>query len=59
MQQIKIKPASETLLVRDPLTREALAQKGESKPRNVYWLRRLQDGSVIEMNDKKKQGEKL
>ena len=58
MQELKIKPTSKTLLVRDPITREPLQQKGEVKPRNAYWLRRVMDGSVIDMNDNNKQGEK-
>jgi len=44
---IKVKPA-EGLIVRDPATREALPAKGRSVPRNAYWLRRLNDGDVVE-----------
>ncbi|MBD3612431.1 MAG: DUF2635 domain-containing protein, partial [Hydrogenovibrio crunogenus] len=28
---------------------EALKAAGETKPRNEYWLRRLADGSVVEV----------
>lgn len=34
--------------VRDPRTGKHLAEKGETKPRNAYWLRRLKDGDVTE-----------
>lgn len=57
MPKFNIKPTSKTLLVRDPITRAPLAQKGETKPRSSYWLRRIMDGSVVMMNDKNKQGE--
>ena len=45
MQKIKIKP-SPGLLVRDPETREPLKKAGEEKPRNHYWIRRLNEKSV-------------
>ena len=44
----KIKPAK-GLTVRDPETREPLKAAGEIKPRNAYWLRRLSDKSVVEV----------
>jgi hypothetical protein len=34
------------LTVRDPETRTPLPPEGAEKPRNGYWLRRLQDGDV-------------
>ncbi|MEI6896268.1 MAG: DUF2635 domain-containing protein [Psychromonas sp.] len=52
MVEIKVKPAT-NLLVRDPITREALQSMGELKPRNPYWLRRIKDGSVTELKAKK------
>jgi len=42
----KIKPTDPSVTVRDPETRRPLANKGESKPRNPYWIRRLNDGDV-------------
>ncbi len=46
-----LKPAHKGLLVRDPLTKTALSEKGEIKPwvgkDGIYWRRRLRDGSVI------------
>jgi hypothetical protein len=59
MQKFNVKPANKALLVRDPITRTPLAGKGELKPRNGYWLRRVIDGSVIEMKGKNKSGEAL
>lgn len=44
-----IKPASEGLIVRDPVTRDPLAAAGEEKPRNKYWLAREADRSVIQV----------
>ena len=49
---MKLKPVGD-LLVRDPVTRKVLKSSGEMKPRNVYWLRRLQEGAVIKMETKK------
>ena len=50
MKTIKVKP-KKGLLVRDPETREPLKAKGEEKPRNTYWLRRIKDESVIELTE--------
>ena len=58
MREIKIKPATKGLLVRDPITREPLKASGEMKPRNIYWLRRIADVSVVKMDSKKKEGAK-
>ncbi|MFA0155402.1 DUF2635 domain-containing protein [Vibrio sp. 10N.261.46.A3] len=48
MKTFKIKPKKE-LTVRDPVTREPLKASGEVKPRNLYWLRRLKEGSVSDV----------
>lgn len=45
-ETFKIKPAP-GLTVRDPVTTQPLAAKGETKPRNSHWLRRLSDGDVV------------
>ena len=58
MREIKIKPKVKGLLVRDPITCEPLKANGEMKPRNAYWLRRILDASVVELEDKKKEGAK-
>lgn len=34
------------LRVRDPFTMKFLADEGEEKPASEYWLRRLRDGDV-------------
>lgn len=52
MQTFTIKPRDKERLVRDPKTRAPLKQRGEVKPRNTYWLRRLRDGDVIEVTTK-------
>jgi len=46
---IKIKPANKDVVVRDPITRRPLEAKGEVKLRSPYWVRRLNDGDVIEI----------
>ncbi|WED23519.1 DUF2635 domain-containing protein [Vibrio sp. JC009] len=51
MKTFKVKP-KKGLLVRDPQTREPLKATGETKPRNTYWLRRIQDESVTEVKVK-------
>lgn len=47
MDQIFVKPAP-GLQVRDPYSRRPLAETGEFKPIEMYWLRRLADGDVVE-----------
>ncbi len=46
-----IKPAHKGLIVRDPVSKNALSDKGENKPfvgkEGIYWRRRVKDGSVI------------
>lgn len=54
MRTINVKPQG-GLLVRDPVTREPLKPKGESKPRSTYWLRRIKDKSVVELKKKEKE----
>ncbi|NOI79237.1 DUF2635 domain-containing protein [Vibrio tubiashii] len=39
----KIKP-KQGFTVKDPKTFKPLKPEGEDKPRNTYWLRRVQDG---------------
>ena len=52
MDILRLKPASKNVTVRDPRTGRALAARGEDKPRTTYWLRRLRDGDVIDMDAK-------
>ena len=47
-----IKP-NDGRLVRDPLSRQPLAAEGEAKPRSSHWLRRLDDGDVVECKPSK------
>lgn len=42
-----LKPATASLVVRDPVTRLPLAAGGEAKPLDTYWSRRLVDGDVV------------
>lgn len=46
MSEFNVKPCCAELIVRDPETRKPLSEDGEIKPRNPYWMRRIQDGSV-------------
>lgn len=52
--KFKIKPANKEIKVLDPETFQPLKAAGELKPRNEYWIRRLNDGSVIEVKEDKK-----
>jgi len=54
MNTIKIKPAK-GMLVRDPQTGRPLDAKGETKPRSSYWLRRLCDDDVQEVQVSRRQ----
>jgi hypothetical protein len=45
MEAIFVKPA-EGMIVPNPDTNTALAPEGEMVPREIYWLRRIADGSV-------------
>jgi hypothetical protein len=45
MTEFFIKPVS-GVTVRDPETLEPLTESGELKPKNSYWLRRLNDGDI-------------
>lgn len=53
MTTLKIKPTA-GMIARDPQTLQVLAEQGEEKPRNSYWLKRLKDGDVIIVTDAKK-----
>ena len=48
-----IKPAAGKA-IRDPHTLKVLAESGEQKPRNAFWLRRLAMGDVVEIKTAKK-----
>lgn len=39
--------------VRDPVTRQLLPEAGRDVPDNTFWHRRLRDGDVIAVDDKK------
>lgn len=43
-----IKPARPGLIVRDPVTREALPTEGREVPRSSFWIRRLTAGDVVD-----------
>lgn len=47
---ITLKPAPGRR-VRDPATMRVLAEGGEAKPVNSYWLRRVADGDVLEVTE--------
>lgn len=38
------------LIVRDPITLAPLGGDGERKPASPYWLRRLADGDVVQLD---------
>lgn len=43
----RLKPASPELVVRDPITRQALPADGELVDLSDYWHRRLAEGDVV------------
>lgn len=45
---LHVKPA-QGRVVRDPITRDVLPETGAVVPSSSYWLRRLADGSVLEV----------
>lgn len=55
MTELHIKPVP-GVVVRDPDTLEPLPEKGDKKPRNSFWLRRLKDGDVVEIMPVTKKG---
>lgn len=44
-----IRPASPTLVVRDPITKAPLPVEGSQVELTSYWRRRMADGSVVEV----------
>ncbi len=52
MNMLNLKP-SPGLVVIDPQTRQALPADGAQVAESSYWLRRLDDGDVVEFNPKK------
>lgn len=44
---MRLKPARENLIVRDPINQTALSHEGEEKPDTAYWRRRIHDGDVV------------
>lgn len=55
MQTLKIKPANKDVMVRDPESMKPLKTEGETKPRTTYWLRRIADGDVIDIEVEEQQ----
>lgn len=49
MQNFTVKPKVKGAKVLDPDSFEPLKEEGELKPRDEYWLRRILDGSVVEI----------
>ena len=49
IKRVKIKPAQPHLIVRDPAGYMPLPAEGAMKNLNSYWLRRIADGSVVEV----------
>ena len=52
-----IKPTYPNTIIRDPISRFPLDKEGELKPmvgqEGIYWRRRIEDSSVIIVNNKK------
>lgn len=54
---VRVKPFPGRL-VRDPLTKQPLPDAGAEVPRTTYWMRRLADGDVTEVQAPVKAGSK-
>lgn len=48
MSELKVKPAPGRAVPVPEKGGVLLAEKGETVPRNAYWLRRLNDGDVVD-----------
>lgn len=48
-QRFKLKPTRPGLIVRDPVTMKPLPDDGAIKQVNSYWLRRIREGSAVEV----------
>ncbi len=48
---MRVKPASENLLVRDPERKGHLPAEGAEVPDTEYWRRRLADGDVVAVTE--------
>ena len=48
LQKVTLKPG-DGLTIRDPETLQFLSEAGEIKPLSAYWLRRLAEGDVVEV----------
>lgn len=44
---MKVKPAIQGAIIRDPITRQPLPAEGRDVPDNSFWRRRLADGEVV------------
>lgn len=44
---MKVKPAIEGAIIRDPITKQPLPAQGREVPDNSFWRRRLADGEVV------------
>lgn len=53
-----LKPAEADLVVRDPVTRDALPAEGKAVVLDSYWRRRMRDGDVVEAPAPKKAAKK-
>lgn len=49
-----LKPAKDTLKVRDPATGEYLPTEGKEVEVTSYWRRRIKDGDVVEASKPRK-----
>lgn len=58
MKDLTIKPKP-GVLVKDPVTGKPLAEAGEKKPATTYWLRRLKDGDVTDLDAETVEGADL
>lgn len=50
---MRVKPATPGSVIRDPHTRVQLPDEGARVPDNSFWQRRLRDGDVVLVDERK------
>lgn len=48
---MKVKPADPNAVIRDPHTRQPLPAEGGEVPETSFWIRRLNDGEVVRIDE--------
>lgn len=49
---MKVKPVDPNAVIRDPVTMQPLPAEGGEVPDNIFWNRRLLDGSTVRIDER-------